>query len=331
MSRFDGIYPILPEYDMFAQSIEIVKEPNVYKINTPYGAFACKKTEAPQGRLRFVTGILRHLQHRGWDGAVPVLYTKYDEPCVKHGESSYYLTPWLSANPFDQAGLVKWAGSTIERLGELHLYTQNYRYEDPRQVEPLIDSLIGKWTMWVNLMEQQKKHAESLTYPSPFDVVFLANYSYIKEMAKSAIESLKVWQEKHQTYAHFRLSLIHGYPHPSHSLMNSQGKAKLVNFDRAVYDTPVRDLTMFYRSFFYAMGDEVAASSLYHQYVDIFPLRSDEVELLASFLQYPERIMRDIEIYYTGSKNWNELTAVRRLEKDLDRFIRLSRWTQRAF
>lgn len=331
MSQFDEIHPILPEYDMFAQAIELVKKPNVFRINTPYGAFVCKRTEAPQGRLRFVTGVLRHLQHRGWDGAVPILYTKYDEPFVTQGDSTYYLTPWLQVSPLDQTGIVKWASATVERLGELHLYTQNYRYDDPRQVEPLLDSLLTRWTSWQDLMEQQKQHAESLTYPSPFDVVFLANYAYIREMAQAAVDALKGWRDQHQTYAHFRLSLIHGYPHPSHSLLNNQGKARLVNFDRAVFDTPVRDLTIFYRSFFYAMGDEVTASSIYHQYTAIFPLRADEVDLLAAFLQYPERVMRDIEIYYTGAKEWNELTSVRRLEKDLDRFIRLSRWTQRAF
>lgn len=331
MSQFDHIHPILPEYDMFAQAVEIVKEPNVYKIVTPYGAFACKRTEAPLGRLRFVTGVLRHLQHRGWDGAVPVLYTKYDEPFVTREGATYYLTPWQNVDPLDQAGLVKWAGSTVNRLGELHLYTQNYRYDDPRQVEPLIDSLLSRWTAWIEFMVKQKAEAEALTYPSPFDVVFMANFAYIHEMAMAAVQSLKEWREKHQTYARFRLSLIHGYPYPSHSLLNLQGEAKLVNFDRAVFDTPVRDLTMFYRSFFYAMGDESSASSLYHQYAAVFPLRSDEVDLLATFLLYPERVMRDIETYYSGTKEWNELTAVRRLEKDLDRFIRLCRWTQRAF
>lgn len=331
MSRFEDIYPLLSEYDMFAQMIEVVKEPNVYKVLTPYGAFACKRTDAPHGRLRYVTGMLRHLQHRGWEGAIPITYTKYDEPFVVRGGSTYYLTPWHQVKKEEEPVIGAWATPSVERLAELHLYTQNYRYDDPRQVEPLIDSLLNRWTGWLELMERQRSYAESLTYPSPFDVVFLANYGYINEMATTAIQALRQWRESHETYAHFRLSLIHGYPHSAHFLSDKDGKIRLVNFDRAVFDTPVRDLTMFYRSFFFTVGDEGAATALFRTYSNIFPLRPDEVELLSAFLLYPERIMRDIEIYYARKKDWNELVAVRKLEKDLDRFIRLSRWTQRAF
>lgn len=331
MSRFDEIYPVFPEYDMFAQTIQMLKEPNVYKVMTPFGSFVCKRTEASHGRLRFVTGVLRHLQHRGWDGALPIVYSKYDEPFVVREQSTYYLTPWQPPSPLEQAGVEGWAVSAMERLAELHQLTQNYRYDDPRQVEPLVDTLLQKWRAWLDLMERHQAYAKSLSYPSPFDVVFLANYAFIREMADTAVQSLADWRERHQTYAHFRLSLIHGYPHPSHTLIDASGKVRLINFDRAVFDTPVRDLAMFYRSYFYSMGDDVTASAVYRKYAAIFPLRPDEIDLLSAFLLYPERVIRDIEAYYGRKKDWNELTAVRRLEKDLDRFIRLCRWTQRAF
>lgn len=331
MSRFEDIYPLLSEYDMFAQMIEVVKEPNVYKALTPYGTFACKRTDAPHGRLRYVSGMLRHLQRRGWEGAVPIAYTKYDEPFVVRDRSTYYLSPWHQGKQEESSNASAWVKPSIERLAELHLYTQNYRYDDPRQVEPLIDSLLNRWTLWLEGMERHRSNAESLSYPSPFDVVFMANHGYINEMAMTAIQALRNWREAHETYAHFRLSLIHGNPHPSHFLFDKDGKVRLVNFDRAVFDTPVRDLTMFYRSYFFTLGDEETASSLLRDYSTIFPLQPDEAELLSAFLLYPERIMRDIETYYGKKREWNELAAVRKLERDLDRFIRLSRWTQRAF
>ena len=68
-------------------------------------------------------------------------------------------------------------------------------------------------------------------------------------------------------------------------------------------------------------GDEVGATQLFHRYTGIFPLRPEEIELLASFLSYPERIMRDTDIYYNNRREWSELYAVKRFEKNMDRLI----------
>jgi spore coat protein YsxE len=329
MSRFEEIFPLFQEYDMFAQTIDVLKEPNVFKAVTPYGSFVCKRSQAPLQRLLHVSDVLRQLQQRGWDGAVPYTYTKFDDPYVQVGGAAYYLTPWQSEQWADQP--LAWATPALERLAELHHLTQNYRFDDPRQVEPLIDSLLQRWQYWHNQMEKAAVAANERTYQSPFDLVFLANKAFIGEMAKTATNLLIDWRERHETHAHFRLSLIHGYPHPAHVVPDRNGKGKLLNFDRAVFDTPIRDLTLFYRTYFQMAGDEAGASQLFHKYASIFPLRPEEIDLLAAFLSYPERIMRDIDIYYNGRREWSELYAVKRLEKDMDRLMRLHRWVQQAF
>lgn len=331
MSRFEEIYPLFQEYDMFAQTIEILKGPNVYKAITPYGSFVCKRTYASANRLQYIGGVLRHLQQRGWDGCIPFTYTKYDEPFVTRGEATYYLTAWVPGPLPEQLSPAKWAAPMIDRLAELHHFTQNYRFDDPRQVEPLVDSLLKRWECWLDSSKRYAAEASCRTYPSPFDVVFLANQSFIADMAQTAIKHLSKWRERHRTHAHFRLSIIHGFPHPAHLILDSSGKARFINFDRSGFDTPTRDLTLFYRSYFHLGGEDSFASELYRRYTGIFPLRPEEVELLAAFLCYPERVMRDLEIYYCRKQEWNELYAVKRLEKDIDRLIRLCRWVHQAF
>jgi spore coat protein YsxE len=331
MSRFDEIYPLFQEYDMFAQTIEVLKPPNVYKAMTPYGSYVCKRTHTSPKRLQYISGILRHLQLRGWEGAVPFCYTKFDEPFVQNNGSTYYLTAWHpgAVDAADQPRA--WAAPTVERLAELHHLTQNYRFDDPRQVEPLIDSLLARWQQWMKTLQEAAEIAQNRPYPSPFDVVFLANQSYIAEAGENAIRQLTDWRERHQTHAHFRLSIIHGYPHPAHVVLDRSGKGRLLNFDRAAFDTPARDLTLFYRTYFHLVGDEAEASDLFRKYTEIFPLRPDEIELLVAFLSYPERVMRDVENYYRQKRDWSELYAVKRLEKDLDRLMRLNRWMHQAF
>lgn len=331
MSRYDDIFPLFQEYDMFAQTIDVLKEPNVFKAATPYGSFVCKRTKASAQRLQHVSDVLRQLQQRGWDGAVPFLYTKFDDPFVLQGNTAFYLTPWHPGIEQWSDQPLAWATPALERIAELHHLTQNYRYDDPRQVEPLIDSLLNRWQYWLNGVEKAALVAQGRPYQSPFDIVFLANQAFVGDLAKTAIELLADWRERHQTHAHFRLALIHGYPHPAHVLPDRAGKGRLINFDRAVFDSPTRDLTLFYRTYFQLAGDEMGASQLFRQYTSIFPLRPEEIELLAAFLTYPERIMRDIDIYYNGRREWSELYAVKRLEKDMDRLMRLHRWVQQAF
>ncbi|NGQ94335.1 hypothetical protein G3578_03985 [Brevibacillus sp. SYP-B805] len=331
MSRFEDIPPLIQEYDMFAQSVEVLKAPNVYKIKTPYGSYVCKRTNAPPNRLHYISGVLRHLHQRGWEGCVPLTYTKYDEPFVKRGDAVYYLTAWQQSLKPDGMRPAEWAGPTIERLAELHHLTQNFRFDDPRQVEPLVDSLLNRWEYWLAEMKRQAKAAQSRTYPSPFDVVFLANQAFIGDAAEQAIRLLREWRQRHRTHAHFRLSIIHGYPHPAHLILDRSGQVRLINFDRSVFDSPARDLTLFYRTYFHLGGDADTASELLRRYSNVFPLRPEEIELTAAFLCFPERVMRDLEIYYGRKRDWNELYAVKRLEKDIDRLMHLNRWIHRAF
>lgn len=331
MSRFEEIYSLFEEYDMYAQRIDTLKDPNVFKATTPYGAFVCKRTAVSAHRLEQISEVLRQLQERGWRGAVPFVYTKYDDPFIQSEKNTYYLTQWHPGAEQWQQQPLAWAPPTLERLAELHHLTQNYRYDDPRQVERLIDTLSNRWRHWLQNMEQAVEVAKARQYPSPFDQVFLANQEFVFEVARQAIDLLEDWKERHETHAHFRLSLIHGYPHPAHIVPDYTGSGRLINFDRAVFDTPVRDLTLFYRTYFQLAGDPGGASQLFHKYASIFPLRPDEIELLAIFLTYPEKVMRDIDAYYVNRRPWTELQSVRRLEKNMDRLIRLQRWIRQAF
>lgn len=331
MSRYDHLFPLFHEYDMYVQSIEVVKSPSVYKGTTPYGCYSCKQTAAPIPRLYYVGGVLRHLEQKGWDGAIPLLYTKFDEPYVKRGEEVYYLTEWEEGVTISKANLSIWASGTVVRLAEFHQLTQNYRFDDPKQVEPLVDALINRWQSWIRQLDMFRDLANERDYSSPFDVVFLANHAFIADVANHALENLRIWRRRHETSNHFRLSLIHGYPHPSHTVMDESGKVRLLNFDRTVFDTPVRDMTVMLRNYFQLGGESKTATDLFEQYGEVFPLRPEELSLLQYFLQYPERIMRDLESYYNRRYEWTELFAVKRLEKDLDRLVRLNRWTNQAF
>lgn len=331
MSRFEDIYPLFHEYDMFAQTIEVLKAPNVYKVMTPYGSFVCKRSGMRSGKIQFLGGVLRNLKQRGWEGAVPFTYTKYDEPFVEKGEQLFYLSQWQAPSDQDAQPKQDWGGALIQRLAEMHHLTQNYRFDDAKQIEPLVNSLVSRWQLWLDQLELYAAAAQKRTYPSPVDVVFLANHFFISERAQTAIHLLRDWKEKHRTHSHFRLSIIHGFPHPAHLVVDRTGQARLINFDRAQFDTPVRDLTMFYRTYFHFGGEDAGANELFESYQEIFPLRPDEISLLSAFLQYPERIMRDLDHYYNKKQEWNELQAVKRVEKDIDRLYRLSRWCEKAF
>lgn len=314
---------------MFSQSVEVLKAPNVYKAHTPYGTFVCKRTTAPIGRLQVIGGILRNLQLRGWNGAVPILYTKYGEPYVARGKSIYYLTAWTS--PQEETNVQNSWEKTIVRLAELHHFTQNYRFADPRQIEPLVESLSARWKSWTEQFEQAVETAARRTYPSPFDVVLLANQAFLLDSANQAINSLESWKQRNTSDAHFRLSVIHGSPHPAHTVTARDGQVQLINFDRAGFDTPVRDVSIFYRAFFQSGGELEAASRLYERYCTVFPLRPDESRLLSIFLSFPERLMRTVEAYYNRTGALPELAAVKRLEKDMDRYLRVYRWIGEAF
>lgn len=324
---------VLHEYDLAYDPV-FPLTPNVWKIHSPFGPFALKKSRVDPGHLTNINGQLQRLAAHHFSAVMPFVLNKFGESVipVPSGQGAYYVTRWIGRS-LAQTDEQEWETEVLRLMARMHRYTV--------QIAPAtmmmkrwnvitVQRLMRRWTNGLQLLQRFKETCEREKYPSPFSVAFLANSSYIIETVQQAIEHLRHWAEKVDEQNEMRYVLCHGRLHRGNIVRQRKGRFVFIDFDHANMDTPVRDLALFIRRHLpeYDWNRHTADEWLNH-YEKIFPLTDDEKHLLAIYLMYPQKIIRCVQFYLHRSSfsSLSELDMVHRLEKYLHHFLLIRDYT----
>lgn len=309
--------PVLFQYDLRADELESFGK--VVKVSTSYGLFALKRTTMSSEQADWFIHVMRRLERIGYPFFVPVLPTKYGDYTVYDGFSLYYLMPWHEdhrqfRHPVDPEETL------TEELAKLHGLTErNQNFEEESEtVDESFQQLKKRWDLRKLDMEKYVDEMEKKTYYSPFELTFLTHFERTKRIAGLAEEQLQMWQEKSKEKKTYRSVLCHGRPNRSHACFDEYGTAYFINFERAVLDTPARDLALLFRHFFQSRPwDEMEGRHWLNIYEKHFAFFDEERHLFFSYLLFPENIFQTVDHYRNGDRHKSELHIVMQLERRL--------------
>ncbi|MGO4888593.1 spore coat protein YsxE [Anaerobacillus sp. MEB173] len=317
--------PILFQYDLYPDRIE--QHGKVKKIVTGYGNFALKKTNFTEEQAEWFIHVMRRLERLGYENVIPIIPTKYGDYIVTNNQQSYYLMPWLEE--FDHNRISK-EEVILQQMAKLHGLTEKEQKYSPETLENSYNALIQRWERRRLEMERFAQFAETKTYMSPFELTFLTHFGRLIKMAEDSVYYLKSWYEACQENGKYRSVLCHGRLSRHHTLFDRYGNGYLFNFERAILDTPARDLAVFYRkSLQYTPWDEDEGIRWMNIYQSQFPLVAEEKQLFISYLSYPEPVFRVIDDYQERKNYLTELQYVQRLEKRLLNMARIRRFIEK--
>ncbi|MFC7371260.1 spore coat protein YsxE [Fictibacillus iocasae] len=315
---FQNYGPVLFYYDLYPERIESYGK--VKKVITKRGTFALKEAAMEDGEREWFTHVIQRLSEIGFHQVVPLYPTKYGDYTVKQGSKVYYLMPWFPSSeraaPFQDEVL-------IDYLAKIHSLTVKEQDFLTEVADQSFQYLMGRWESRQFEMERFTELAEQRTYMAPFELTYLSHFHQTMRMAEDAKRSLNSWHEGCKREKRYRSVLCHGKVSRSHLLYSQSGEGHLFNFEKAVLDTPVRDLAMYFRKAAHKsswkMDDGFA---LLKRYEKQFPLLYEERELLISYLSFPEPIFNAVDAYQSNSK-LSQIEVVHVLESRLSAMKRI--------
>lgn len=306
-------------YDLTPKKIEQYGKTG--KITTNRGAFALKETTLSTEQLSWYHHVIERINSLRFP-YIPLIKNKYGD-FFNHSQGHiYYLMPWITEE--ENVTKLKRTEALVHLTATLHHLTVKEQDYSEEMIVSSQELLSERWTDQQNEFEAFASMAEHKTYQSPFELQFLSHFNLLMARVDQAKNHLISWREACKETQKLRSVLCHGKLSPTHTVMGQNGPA-LINFEKAVLDTPVRDLAILLRrACLYLSLEKDQWFHLLHSYEAVFPLDKEEKILLMSYLNYPEPFYNLLLQYKDEGDNANELTFVQRFENQLIQFNQMN-------
>jgi spore coat protein YsxE len=303
--------PILQQYNLTVDNIEEHSR-NVLKIYTQKGIFALKSIPNNQN-LSFINHIAESYK-KGFTRFVPFYKTMDGQYVVSKHNKYFYLMPWLKNEPPNERSYSY--QQLFKMLARFHTVTSKELKYSEEDVKQHYNGLKEQWEKRNKYLEAYIDQCESQLYMSPFELQFVSYFNEMIQACRFAEARLDEWYGKIQEVKKFRTSLIHGKVSMKHLLYDNNDKAYFSSLERMKQASPVNDIvSFFYRTLrtYPVQSDECL--ECYSQYNRHYPLKEEEVQLLLSYLTYPEPMYRVIVNYIEGKTRMSEQESVASLVK----------------
>lgn len=305
--------PVLYHYDLFAEKVEHYGK--VKKIYSNRGVFALKETSCTAQDMEWLIHCYERLASLGYRNIPPIYRTKFGDPVMQAGGKFYYLMPWYSdvqPESYEKEEFL------MEEMGKFHALTVKEQVFASDVIVESYSALVNRFETRQLQMEQFTESSERSTYVAPFELNYLTNFHRMMRMAEESKKLVGEWYRQCDAAQRFRSVLCHGRPLRNHVVFTESGEKLLINFERAVLDTPVRDLAIFFRGVTNYMDWNVEDGLYWLEcYERHFRLYPEEKVLLASYLYFPEPVFVLVEQYKRNRRDYSQLDFVRRFEVKL--------------
>lgn len=299
--------------------IELEKLKNIYIIHGEKEMFSLKKIKYEFSHFFFIISAMKHLERKKFHHILPFIATKEDMDYIKLEEGFGYMNPWINARVSNYDNPLE-VDTIAEKLSELHIASQGFVVT--QDMKPRVGW--GKWidTFNTRLDEIQdfKNRIERKNKKSIFDELYYEAIEKNKIIGKEAIEDLcksqylKLMNEEKKLggFCH------HDWAHHNILIDNYDG-FHIIDFDYCILDTHLHDLSSFIiRVMKNDRWDLRKAVDIMNGYSVGYPLRKEEIPVMAAFMKFPQEFWQIGIQYYWERQGWQEEFFIKKLERILE-------------
>jgi len=302
--------PVLKQYNLKLDYLEDYGR--VKRVYTDLGTFALKALPA-KSDSQFINRM-EELYKNGFTRIVPIYKTVDGRHFAQGNQELYYLMPWLKNEPSSERDERHYQlFRELARLHSVTVYQQKYNEED---VTAHYKALCDEWDNRNKQLESYIEQCERQWYMSPFELQFAMYFNEMMQACRFARSRLDEWYEKISEDKKYRTVLTHGKVSIKHFLFDEKEHGYFSSFERAKVATPINDLVTFYhrslRTYPVECKDCYEWLEVYREH---FPLEDHELQLLLSYLTYPQAMFRCVNDYQYNSQGKSELTHTKQLTK----------------
>lgn len=286
---------------------------------TKQGILILKEYAGHRDKVVFQDALLHMIQEKGFHQVETIIRNKEQELLTQDLDGTLYILKTYmdgrECNVRDMEECCQASGT----LAALHKVS---RSEEPISGLAPAHSVYQEFQKHNKELRRVKKYLKDRGQKTDFEIALFGSYDYFLNIALETTEEMK--NAENEKEAHF---ICHG-DFQYHNIIVSAGEMHIINFEKCLYDRPVRDLYLFMRKLLEKSGwSEKVGFDLVESYEKTRPMEKEEYRQLYYRLAYPEKFWKIVNFYYNSGKAWipdknmEKLVRVTQQEKSKQAFL----------
>lgn len=291
------------------------------------GLLILKEYTGPKDKIIFQDALLKSIKEQGFPSAEDILKTKggelivYDQDRVPYILKTYF--EGRECNIRDTRECIQ-AVKTLAQLHKASVIDMLAFPETAQKTECRIDKEYEKHN---RELKKVRKFLKEKSQKTNFEIFLLKHYDYFLNLALQVAEEASRCVKGNMAASKGEACMICHGDYQYHNILVTKGNAEekddigmaIVNFEKCVWDNPVRDLYLFMRKLLEKGNWPIELGNLlleaYHKEREIS--EEDYVQLYYRF-RYPEKFWKIVNFYYNSGKAWIPGRNLEKLEKLLN-------------
>lgn len=310
----DRTTAVLEQYDI--RVLRLLKGRGAVLCETEDGWKILKEYKGSGTKLWYQSRLLEEIKNRGYLHVEQIIPSKEGELTVKEEDGTLYYLKDYSNGKECNIREYKDCMTAMTCMARLHQAMEGKEFAEQKEV-PFYHA-ITEIEKQNRELRKIKKYLREKRQKTEFEYFLLQNFDLFLEKAERVLEGMK---EHKELFSEEKIrsqgSLCHG-DLQHHNLLLWEGKGFFINFEKAVVDSPIRDLALFFRKMMEKnnWSQEMGNHAL-EAYERIRALTEEEKIQLRYRLSYPEKFRKIANFYYNSSKAWIPDKNREKLEKIL--------------
>jgi CotS family spore coat protein len=298
---------------------QIEKVKNVYKVESE-GKFYCLKVVKYEfSHFWFILNVILHLQNNNFEKIPTIILTKDGSYYIALEDCYAYLTAWIEARECNYDNPIDVRAAAI-KLADFHMKSSGFKVT--LQMKPRVG-----WFKWVKNFTTRKN--EILDFKNrimkkdiltDFDRAYLSNVEQEINRCDSSILNLINSDYVSRMNVHKRRKELCHHDFAHHNiLMERDNSINLIDFDYAILDTHLHDLSSFLiRRMKDGKWELKNALSILDAYSTMYMVEEKDIPIMAAFIEFPQAFWQVGIQYYWEAQPWGEEFFLKKLNRILE-------------
>lgn len=266
---------------------------------TDQGTLIFKEYVGHKEKSVFQDAVLTHMQEKGFLNVETIIRNKEGEILTTDQDGTcYMLKTYFEGRECDVRDR-KECERAMEMLAKLHKASLS---EEELPFSGSAYTVSQEFEKRNKELRRVKKFLKEKSQKTDFEIYLMQCYDYFFQLALQTAEEYQFFKNKeNNTNRNF---VCHGeYQH--HNIIFSGQDIYIINFEKCVKDSPVRDIYLFMRKLLEKSNwEKEMGFELLSAYEKVNELSKEDYTALYYRLAYPEKFWKIVNFYYNSGKAW---------------------------
>ena len=314
----DRSISLLENYDI--EVLRTWKGRGAILCETKQGVLILKEYAGHKEKAAFQNALLTIVKERGFENVESILKNKEQELLTQDQDGTLYVLKTYFEGRECNVKDMEECRQAVRVLAQFH----NVSYADNSMLSGVGEPRYAYMEFEKHNKELRsvRKYLKDRGQKTDFEICLIKNYDYFFNLALQLAEELRFYQKEEE-----KRFICHG-DYQYHNIIVAGDQMNLINFEKCVSESPVRDLYLFMRKLLEKSGwVESIGFELVDTYEKVRPIEKEEYRQLYYRLAYPEKFWKIVNFYYNSGKAWipgknlEKLNKVTEQEKDKQKFL----------